>query len=99
MVEKESENISWIKNVIEDSGNVEIVNFTGVDEFFEEKNQVIELVKNNCEVDKLVEDCCIAETNLVIGMDKSKQVHDNVEIFGSETYDFVISRNFLDRHG
>ena len=72
MVEKESEIIHQIKDVIEAYRNIEIVNFFGIDEYFDEKNQAIELVKNNCDVDKLVKDCGIAETNVGIGMDESK---------------------------
>ena len=51
MVEKESEIIGQSKDVIENRNDAEIVEFIKVGEFFEEKNQVMELVEINYGVD------------------------------------------------
>ena len=61
-----------LKMCHEDHGNIEIVNFVKTDEFFEEK-QVMDLVKINCEVDKLIENCDTAKVDAIVNVQKIKE--------------------------
>ena len=58
--------------MIEYCNDVEIVHFVKTDEFFEEKNQVMDLVEINCEVDKLIENCDTTKVDAIISVKQNK---------------------------
>ena len=103
VVEKESEIISEIKDVIEDRGNVKYFYFVVAGEFIEEKNQIVDLVdinygvekKNNYGVDNLVENCGSAKIDMIVNVNQSTQKSGNVENISGGNYDFVISGDFF----
>ena len=95
VIKKESEIISEISDVIEDHGNEEILDFMGVENLFDEENQIIELVDINYEVDDLVEGCDTVKTDTVVNVNQSTQKCGDVEIIGGANYDFVIFENFI----
>ena len=95
VVETKSEIIDQIKDVIEEHDDREIVDFIEIDEFFEEKNQVMKLVGINCGVDKLVEDCNTVQIDAVVNVNQSTQKYGDVKNIGSGNYNFVILGDFI----
>ena len=67
---KESEISVQNQEVTKDRDDVEIVNFVKIDEFFEEKNHVMELVDVNYEMDDLVENCDTAKVDVVVNVNQ-----------------------------
>ena len=72
MVEKEIDIIGQINDVIEDCDEIEILDFMGVNNLFEEENQIVELFDINYGVDNSVEDCGIAKVDAIVSMKKIK---------------------------
>ena len=59
--------------MIKNRDDTEIVNFVEIDEFFEEKNHVMELVDFNYEVDDLVEGCDTVKVDAIVTIKKLKE--------------------------
>ena len=95
VIDKESKDIDEIKDVIEDHGDVEFFYFVKVDKFFEEENQMIELVEINCRVGKLIENCDTAKVDTVVSMEKLKQNHGDIENLSGGNYYFLLLGDFL----
>ena len=70
MIEKKKEIISEINDVIKDHDGIEILDFVGVDNLFDEENQIVELVEINYGMDKLIEDCGTTKVDAIVSLEK-----------------------------
>ena len=82
--------------LIKDHSMVKKIEFIEIDNLFETRKQTLEVVEINYGMDKFVKNYVIAKTNVIVGMDESKEVHDEVETFDGGKYNFVIlEENFF----